>query len=203
MLKIKPVSVGVLEVSCYLVWESESGEALIIDPGDDASTVIEVIQTEGLKPVAVFLTHAHVDHIRGVPGVAGEYGIPVILHESDHGLYHSPNNALLPWIPAAEKLPEPGDMPVFAHLPELRVIHTPGHTQGGVCLYFPSESILFSGDTLFAGSIGRTDFPGGDADQLIQSIHTRLLQLPEDTIVYPGHGLSTTIGDEKATNPFI
>ncbi|MDT8389039.1 MAG: MBL fold metallo-hydrolase [Lentisphaeria bacterium] len=203
MLNIKTISVGVLEVSCYLVWEPESGEGLVIDPGDDAAAVIEAIRADGVKPAAVFLTHAHVDHIRGVPGIVNHFNIPVILHAGDHGLYHSPNNALLPWIPAAEKLPEPGEMPAFSHLPAPRIIHTPGHTQGGVCLYFPTENILFTGDTLFAGSIGRTDFPGGDAEQLIQSIHIQLLTLPDSTIVYPGHGLSTTIGDEKAANPFI
>lgn len=203
MLNVTSISVGMLDVSCHLVWEPRSGEGLIIDPGDDAATIIKAVNDAGINPVAVCLTHAHVDHIRGVPGVVERFQIPVILHADDHGLYHSPKNALLPWVPAAENLPEPGDMPAFSHLPELTIIPTPGHTKGGVCLYFPSENILFSGDTLFAGSVGRTDFPGGDADQLIDSIHTRLLPLPPDTIVYPGHGPATTIGHEKATNPFV
>lgn len=203
MINIETLSVGTLEVNCYLVWDPETGEGIVIDPGDEAEKVIAACEAQSVQPVAVYLTHAHVDHIRGVPGVARHFDIPVILDDADHGLYNSPDNALPPWIPRAENLPVPGNPPAFRHFPEPTIIPTPGHTPGGVCLYFPQESILFTGDTLFAGSIGRTDFPGGNTDDLLTSIREQLLTLPENTRIYAGHGIPSTIGDEKRSNPFI
>jgi len=135
--------------------------------------------------------------------VAREFAIPVYVHPGDAGLYGSPQNALLPWLPAAEGLPKPvGTPPVAAGL-ICEVLPTPGHTPGGVCYHFAAAGKVFAGDTLFQGSIGRADLPGGDLQSLLRSIQTRLLSLPADTVVYPGHGDPTTIGRERAGNPYL
>lgn len=202
-MEILTLPVGPLQVNCYLVWEPGSRTALVIDPGDDADVVLATAREHELRPAGVLLTHAHVDHIRGVGGVVEELDVPVMLHADDEALYFSPDNALLPWVPAATGLPRlsavPGDLDGLG----FAVIHTPGHTPGGVCYHFADESVLFSGDTLFQGSIGRTDLPGGDMQSLLASIRQRLLPLPGDTRVYPGHGPPTAMGREARSNPFL
>lgn len=202
MLNIKTIPVGILQVNCYIVWPEGGTQALIIDPGAEADKVVDVLDELGLEPCGILLTHAHVDHICGVSDLAARYGVGVWCHPGDAGLYASPDNAIPPWIPAAEDLPE-----LLENVPELpgatyEVIHTPGHTPGGVCYYFASEGELFSGDTLFRGTYGRTDFPGGDYDTLVHSIVDVLFALPESVKVHPGHHASTTIGVEKRTQSF-
>ena len=195
MLKIQTVIVGALEVNCYIVYDSETKEALIIDPGDEADRIIEAVKALGVTPKGILLTHAHVDHIRGVGAVSAAFNLPVWIHEADRVYYESPDNAILPW-------PKPVDTPPQLPNHPFEVIETPGHTPGGVCFYFKNEKQLFSGDTLFRGTYGRTDFPGGSAQKLFSSIRTKLFTLPDDINVWPGHNDATTIGDEKRTQFF-
>ena len=202
MLKIETIIVGSLEVNCYIVYDSDTKEALIIDPGDEADSIIEAVKALDVSPKAILLTHAHVDHIRGVGAVAAAFSLPVWIHESDRPYYKSPDNAILPWLPAAENLPKPVDTPPQLSNHPFEIIATPGHTPGGVCYYFKEEKQLFSGDTLFRGTYGRTDFPGGSAPTLFNSIRTKLFTLPDDVKVWPGHEESTTIGEEKQTQVF-
>ena len=202
MLKIKRVIVGALEVNCFIVRDSETNDALIIDPGDEADRIIEAVKLVEAKPLGILLTHAHVDHIRGVGAVSAAFNLPVWIHEADRAMYLSPDNAILPWLTAAENLPQPVDTPLQLPNHPYEIIETPGHTPGGVCFYFKEEKLLFSGDTLFQGTYGRTDFPGGSAPTLFKSIRTKLFTLPDDVKVWPGHNESTTIGEEKQTQVF-
>ncbi len=202
MLKMEMIHVGVLSVNCYLLWNSDTMEAYIVDPGDDAERIQAEVTRLNLKPKAVLLTHGHVDHIRAVGAVTAAYGIPVWIHRDELPLYNDPKNALLPWIPAADDLPKP-----VVALPKIDgitpvVLHTPGHSLGSVCFHYPEEKLLFSGDTLFKGTIGRTDFPGGSYKTIMESIHEKLLCLPDVTQVFPGHEETTTIGKER-TNPMF
>ena len=201
-LKIKAVPVGPIAVNCYFVWNQDTKHGYIVDPGDEPDKIAKAISATKFTPKAILLTHAHVDHIRGVGAIAAKFNLPVFLNPADKPLYNSPDNALLPWLPAAENLPPIADDFVdFANEEvkgiELQVIHTPGHTPGGVCYYFHSAGFILSGDTLFKDSCGRTDLPGGDEDDLRQSIRYSLMTLPAETIVYPGHHEETTIGAEK------
>ncbi len=202
MIRMECIAVGFLEVNCYLVWADGAESALVIDPGAEPAKIEAALARLGLKPAAVLLTHGHVDHIGAVGALASKHGIPVWVHPDEMKLYRSPANALPPWIPAVQDLPEPAkEIPAVPGL-AFSVLETPGHTRGGVCYYFADSAAVFTGDTLFAGSIGRTDLPGGDAATLQRSIR-KLLELPPDTAVFPGHGEPTTIGDEAACNPFI
>ncbi len=195
-------TVGIFETNCYFVYPKEAGTLYIIDPGGDPEKLLETAASfRNVAQYRILLTHAHVDHISGAGEVAGKLGIPaVFLHPADLDLYRSPENALLPYLPPAQNLPPtqwPPDMEDFT------ILTTPGHTPGGVCYYFQSMNALFSGDTLFSGSVGRTDLPGGDYDSLMRSIHEKLLVLPEKLAVFPGHGDQTTIGIEKSFNPYL
>ncbi len=203
-MKIETLTVGPLEVNCYLLANPRRGWGLVIDPGDEAERLISRIKQLDFAPSAILLTHAHVDHIRGVSSLAAAFSCPVWLHPADHELYHSPANGLPPWLPAAENLPRPiSAVPPNETGPAFSVLHTPGHSPGSCCFYFEEESVLFCGDTLFAGSVGRTDLPGGDQAQLLNSIRQQLLPLPPRTRVMPGHGPPTTIEEEKSNNPFL
>jgi len=202
-IQVETLPVGMLAVNCYLVWAPETRQALIIDPGDDPDEVAAAVRQAKLTPKGILLTHAHVDHIRGVAGVAAAFAVPVFVHADDRALYLSPDNALPPWVEAATGLPEPVATPPQLDGVTYTIVHTPGHTPGGVCYYFAESAMLFSGDTLFAGSIGRTDLPGGDFGTLMRSLKTRLASLPADTVVYPGHGPATRIGEEKESNPYL
>ena len=197
MIKLDIVVVGVLSVNCYLVWNPETKEAYVVDPGSDEELIQERIAALGVIPGAILLTHGHVDHILAVPPLAKKWQIPVWIHAEDIALYQSPDNALLPWIPAAENLPAPvPDIPAVSGL-EFTLLHTPGHTLGGVCFYFPHEKFVITGDTLFKGTYGRTDFPGGSQKQIMNSISNILFKLPDDTRIYPGHHGASNIGSEK------
>ena len=192
---------GDLGNNCYLVPGPVSGKLYIIDPADETHVIVEAAKKYTYNEAVILLTHAHVDHIQACGKVAEVLGIrKLYLHEGDHALYWSKENALLPYLPAVEDQIE--DSPYEAN-EDFEVLHTPGHTPGGVCLLFKKYNTLFTGDTLFRNSIGRTDFPGGDYDQLIRSIREKLLTLPGDIKICPGHMGSSTIGEEKQSNPYL
>ena len=202
-LCIQTYPVGLLAVNCYLIHARDSREALVIDPGDEAQELAGEIADAGLSLKGILLTHGHFDHIGGVPALVERYGVPVYIHPDDAGLYASPANCMPPWFAAVRGLP-----PVTSEVPQaaglsFAVLHTPGHSPGCVCYHFPAEGIVFSGDTLFANSVGRTDFPGGHVADLMSSIRNVLFALPDRTRVLPGHNEPTTIGTEKTSNPFV
>ena len=202
-LSVATVTVGMLEVNCYVVWRGAGGPAVIIDPGADAEAVLHAVRARALRPAAVLLTHAHVDHIGGVPGIVAATDIPVFVHAADRELYADPDNALRPWLPPVGNLPEPVAAPPSVDGLDYTVVPAPGHTPGGACYYFPDDAALFAGDTLFQGSVGRTDLAGGDTAALMATLRERILTLPDATRVFPGHGPPTTVGAERATNPYL
>ena len=203
---IKNIVVGPLEVNCYILGCEDTKEAAIIDPGDNADEIISNIEKEGLKPKFIINTHAHFDHIGGVKSIQDHFKIDFCLHKEDSFLVENASEqatafGLKPIAkPVVNKNVTNGEKVNLGNK-SITVIHTPGHSPGGVCYY--SDNNVFVGDTLFAGSIGRTDLPGGSYDTLINSIKENLFPLGDSTIVYPGHGPSTTIGNEKEHNPFL
>lgn len=209
-MKIDRLILGDFETNCYVVRTDESAlECLVIDAGLDSRDMIAFLTQRGLTPRAVVLTHGHVDHIAGLAALRSRFPeLRVYIHKLDGPmLTDSQANlsemAMLPFeTDPADVLLEDGDTVEEAGI-VLKVLHTPGHTPGGICLYAETEGIVFAGDTLFADGVGRTDFPGGDWDRLLDGIRTKLFALPERTAVYPGHGMRTTIGREKASNPFL
>ena len=196
---------GAFAENCYLVADPDTGDAAIVDPGEEAELFRARLAHEGWNLRAIWLTHAHVDHVAGVAAMRAA-GVDVWLHPADRKLYDGfPMQAAMFGLAAAappppdRELAEGGSVRVGACA--FRVVHTPGHTPGGVC--FVGHGIAFVGDTLFAGSIGRTDLPGGDLQALLASIYEKVFSLPDDTVVYAGHGPATTIGAEKKDNPFV
>ena len=201
MLRIVTLPVGLLQTNCYLLFDADAGWLGVVDPGAEAERIVAAAREFPAARTVMLLTHAHVDHISAAGAVAAALGIrEVCLADADRTLYRSPNNALEPYLPAARDLPE---TTAEITLPGLTVLPLPGHTPGGAGFYFPADRALFQGDTLFAGSIGRTDLPGGDYPTLARSIRERIFTLPDDTAVYAGHGGPTTVGREKRSNPFI
>ncbi len=200
--------VGPLEVNCYILFDPRSKKAFIIDPGEDAVLIKETIESNGLKTEYIVNTHAHFDHVGANRELKDLTGAQVALHAYDTGLMAEAREHARIWGIEAEAQPAPdilledGSKLSAGHV-TLDVLHTPGHTPGGVCLYLRDARIIFTGDTLFAGSIGRTDLKHGSHDELIESIKTKLLPLDDDVRVYPGHGPATTMGTEKETNPFM
>ena len=213
MLVVKLFVFNPFGETTYIIYNKESKEAIVVDPGmgdaDERSEFDKFVEENGLKIQGVVNTHLHLDHCFGANYVKDRYGVPVCAHTADAFLGTNIDEQ-------ARKFGmrfRASDVIIDAPLQDgdtielggdsLQVIHTPGHSPGGICLYSAKDKFLIAGDTLFAGSIGRTDLPGGDMNQLIGSIRRRLLTLPGDTRVYPGHGLSTTIDEERARNPFL
>jgi hydroxyacylglutathione hydrolase len=217
--------VGMLQCNCSILGDPETREAVVIDPGDEVDRILAVIAKHDLKVRAILNTHAHIDHVGGLRKLHEATGAPVFMHREDLELYrHLDRQAQ--WLgirpPATAEVDQflrEGDTVRWGGY-EARVLHTPGHTQGSVSLYLPFEEAagernarkpaaageipwLFAGDTLFAGSIGRTDLWGGSMPAILNSIQEKLLALPDETIVFPGHGPATTIGEERETNPFL
>ena len=205
-MKIHVLTVGPLLANCYILTCEETDEAAIIDPGGDADSILREVARLGVDVKVVINTHGHVDHIAANEPVLRATGASLMIHEDDAVMLKSParNLSLLGGAPLrpveADRLLRDGDTVAFGR-EALEVIHTPGHTPGGISLL--AGDVLFTGDTLFAMGIGRTDFPGGSYETLLSSIRERLLALPDDTRVYPGHGPETTIGDERRANPFL
>jgi hydroxyacylglutathione hydrolase len=205
-MKVVQIPNGVFVQNCYLVGDERRGECVIIDPGEDTALIGRALTTLGMRPVAIWLTHAHLDHVLGVPELKRITGAPVYLHPGDRPLYDRVAEQAVAFGMRAAPLPPPdrafahGDVVQVGDL-TFSVRHTPGHSPGSVSLVGPGA--VFAGDVLFQGSIGRSDLPGGDGNTLLQSIHRELLSLPDDTIVYSGHGSQTTIGRERSANPFL
>ena len=202
------LSVGPLQCNCSILGDEASREAIVVDPGADIPAIQAVLKRHGLTVKQIVITHAHIDHIAGAQQLKRLTGAPILYNQNDLPLVKM-MDVQASWL----RMPTPEVAPPDAPLVDGQtlaisgisgtILHTPGHTQGSLCLYLPEHSLLLAGDTLFAGSVGRTDLPGGDTQQLIRSIHTQLLTLPDDVRVVPGHGPNTTIGEERQSNPFL
>jgi hydroxyacylglutathione hydrolase len=209
-MKIDCLILGLYETNCYILRRDEQvKECLIIDPGLDCEPLVDFLQKHQLNPTTVILTHGHIDHMAGVSALRDNFpDIKIYIHQLDAGMLKEPlsnlsamTGAAFITAPANFTLQD-GDVVEQAGI-KLQVLHTPGHTPGGISLYSKEQGIVFSGDALFADSVGRTDFPGGSITQLIQGIKEKLLTLPDETKVYPGHGPETTIAREKAHNQYL
>jgi glyoxylase-like metal-dependent hydrolase (beta-lactamase superfamily II) len=200
--------VGPLQCNCSVIGDENTREAIVIDPGDDIETVLAMLEKHGLRVTQIVVTHAHIDHVGGAVKLKKLTGAPILLNQNDDALLK-----MLPMQATWLGMRDPGQVTIDANLTDgdviragnlaADVIHTPGHTQGSICLLFSAENTLIAGDTLFQGSIGRTDLPGGSYEKILQSIHQKLLVLPGETLVIPGHGPSTTIQEERERNPFL
>lgn len=198
------LEVGAYEVNCSII--CAEGRAWIVDPGADADRIADLVSAKGLLPSGIMLTHGHFDHIGGVPALQARFpGLPVYVHPGDVPMLAHPMNQNPPDYPLIDMPSDIRDVHTLAgsDIPfKVEVIETPGHTPGGVCYHLPDAQLLLSGDTLFAGSVGRTDLPGGDMPTLMKSL-SKLLALSDATTVVPGHGPTTTIGTERRSNPFL
>lgn len=205
--ELQTLVLGSVSTNCYLLKNKETAELLIVDPADHPEVISSKIKELQAKPVAILLTHGHYDHILAAEEIRKEYGIPVYACEKEAATLLDSSANLSgygnrPCSLRADILL--ADLQVFEVAGfSVQMLHTPGHTEGSCCYYLKDEGILFSGDTLFYGSVGRTDFPGGSTAQIVQSLHKLVDNLPEETEVYPGHDMSTTIGYEKRYNPFV
>lgn len=205
---IETFPVGALACNCTIMGDEEKLEAIVIDPGDEVSRIEKRLQKHGLKLKQILVTHAHLDHVGGALKLKKLTGAPIYMNEADLPLLETLEMQAA-WLGMTPPEPVKPDAPladgqiVGLEACPGQILHTPGHTQGSVCLHFAPFTLLVAGDTLFAGSIGRTDLPGGDFRQIIDSIHTRLLTLPEETKVLPGHGPLTSIGEERENNPYL
>jgi hydroxyacylglutathione hydrolase len=220
------IPVGMLQCNCTIFGDLESGEALVVDPGDETERILELLARYKLRPKAIVSTHAHIDHVGGLTKLRRASGAPVMMHREDLALYQIMDEqaAFLgverPETGEVDQLLKEGDVLRWGGL-AASVMHTPGHTPGSISLYVPAETgkvlaasasenanandvpQLFAGDTLFAGSIGRTDLWGGSTKTILDSLRGKLMQLPDETVVHPGHGPWTTIGEERQSNPFL
>ena len=200
--------VGPLQCNCSIIGDETTHEGMVIDPGDDIEDVLDLIEKHSLKIKQIVITHAHIDHVGGAMKLRAATGAPILLNQNDYALLKM-LDVQAAWI----GMKDPGKVEIDHSLGQsdkvqagsltADVIHTPGHTEGSICLYFSLENKLIAGDTLFAGSIGRTDLPGGSMEKIIRSLREKVMALPDDTLVVPGHGPLTTIGQERESNPFL
>ncbi len=202
------VPVGPLRCNCSVIGDEATCEAMVVDPGDDISSVVALLEKHKLAVKHIVITHAHIDHVGGAMKLRALTGAPILLNENDFALLKM-LDVQAAWLgmaaPEAVEIDQSlaqGDSLQTGSL-VTTVLHTPGHTEGSICLYFPAEKKLIAGDTLFAGSIGRTDLPGGSMEKILRSLKGKLLELPDETLVVPGHGSLTTIGDEREMNPYL
>ena len=205
-MQIKTITVGPFEVNCYLCWDDASHDGVIIDPGFSEDEIIRQVQAADVKPLAVLLTHGHGDHIAALKPIKDYFNVPLYVGRDEVDLLANPSANVSAMIGQPIVVPEPDyllddDQIVEIGSLSFRVLHTPGHTPGGVC--FHHEDIVLTGDTLFWGSVGRVDLPGGSGRTLIESIRAKLMQLPDEVTCYPGHGPTTTIGFERQNNPYV
>jgi hydroxyacylglutathione hydrolase len=202
------ILVGPLQCNCSIVGDESTHDGMIIDPGDEVDEILRIVEQHALKVKQIVITHAHIDHVGGAMKLKQRTGAPILLNQNDHALLKMMDTQAA-WV----GMRPPGKIEVDQNAGDsdrLRVggldatvMHTPGHTEGSICLYFPAEQKLIAGDTLFAGSIGRTDLWGGSLEQIMDSLRSKLMHLPDETIVHPGHGPMTTIGHERELNPFL
>jgi hydroxyacylglutathione hydrolase len=200
--------VGPLQCNCTILGDETTGEAMVVDPGDNIPQILARLAKRKLTLKQIVVTHGHIDHVGGAVQLKRATGAPVLLNQNDLPLLKM-MDLQAGWLGIAPPEVAPADASaeegmiagIAGH--QARVLHTPGHTQGSICLHFAPENLLLAGDTLFAGSIGRTDLPGGDSRQILRSLHERLMTLPDETRVIPGHGPETKIGQERDSNPFL
>jgi len=200
--------VGPLQCNCSIIGDEATREAMVIDPGDDIEEILALTRKHKLQVKQIVITHAHIDHVGGAMKLRAATGAPILLNQNDYALLKM-LDVQAAWVGMAS----PGKVEIdhsvttgetlAAGSHTAQILHTPGHTEGSICLYFPAEKKLIAGDTLFAGSIGRTDLPGGSMQKILRSLHDTVLALPDETVVVPGHGELTTIGEERENNPFL
>lgn len=205
-MKIVRIPAGIYAANCYIVYDESNKNGILVDPGGDVDDILTVIKENKIEVNYIILTHGHGDHIGGVLGLKEALGASVMIHESDKDMLIDGNKNLSTVMSMGsiemepDRLLKDGDIIEFGNL-NAEIIHTPGHTLGGICIKIGDS--LITGDTLFAGSIGRTDLPGGDYDTIIKSIKDKIMIYSDDTKVYPGHGSSSTVGKERVSNPFL
>jgi glyoxylase-like metal-dependent hydrolase (beta-lactamase superfamily II) len=202
------LAVGPLQCNCSIIGDETTHEAMVIDPGDDIEDVLARVRKHNLQVKQIVITHAHIDHVGGAMKLRTATGAAILLNQNDYALLKM-LDVQAAWI----GMPAPGKVEIdrsvnsgdtiSAGSHEAKILHTPGHTEGSICLYFEAEKKLIAGDTLFARSIGRTDLPGGSMQKIMRSLHGTVLCLPDETVVIPGHGELTTIGEEREGNPFL
>src|SRR5450432_113407 len=202
------LQVGPLRCNCSVIGDDTTHEAMVVDPGDDISQIVALLEKHALKVKQIVITHAHIDHVGGAMKLRALTGAPILLNQNDYALLKM-LDVQATWVGMAV----PDEVAIEASITDgeslqtgslkANVLHTPGHTEGSICLYFPAEKLLIAGDTLFARSIGRTDLPGGSFEKIMRSLQGRVMSLPDETVVIPGHGPRTTIGEEREENPFL
>jgi hydroxyacylglutathione hydrolase len=202
------LAVGPLQCNCSIIGDETTREAMVIDPGDEIQSILALVSKHNLQVKQIVITHAHIDHVGGAMKLRAATGAPILLNQNDHELLK-----MLDLQAAWVGMRPPGKVEIDQSIGQAdtvkagslaaSVLLTPGHTEGSICLYFPAQKKVIAGDTLFAGSIGRTDLPGGSFEKIIKSLHDKLLALPDDTVVIPGHGPATTIGEERENNPYL
>jgi hydroxyacylglutathione hydrolase len=205
---LETLPVGPLQCNCSILGDETSREAIVVDPGDDIPRILALLAKHHLTVKQIVITHAHIDHIAGAHRLKQLTGAPILYNQNDLPLVKMMDvqagwlGIPTPAVYSPDDTLEDGKQIAITGLAG-SILHTPGHTEGSICLYLPDQTLLLAGDTLFAGSVGRTDLPGGNTNKLLRSIHERLLTLPDEVTVIPGHGPSTTIGSERASNPFL
>jgi hydroxyacylglutathione hydrolase len=205
---LEMLTVGPFQENCYIIGDEASGVGAIVDPGDEAARIAMAVERTCLEIGSIIVTHAHIDHVGAVAALVDEYSCPALMHaEAEPMLNQLPTQAMMMGlrfgkVPTVDSFVEDEEILEVGDL-GLRSLYTPGHAPGHLAFYVEDEGLVLSGDALFAGSVGRVDLPGGSVEVLMQSIEERLLTLPDETIVYPGHGPQTTIANERTSNPFL